>query len=143
MLKSINQEETKGCVKKESSESGAVPPSSKVQSRRVWTSFAKLQVLKDIDLLKSHGEDIGAYLRQQGLFSSTVSLWRSLRNEGLLTYADKKRGPQPKRSPADKEVERLRKENIRLQKHLETYKKLIEIQKKIASLLNDEEMPQG
>ena len=106
--------------------------------RRVWTSVAKLQVLKDIEVLKGHQGDIGAYLRQQGLFSSTVSLWRKLRDSGQLTLTHKKRGPQVKRSDVQKEVDRLSKENARLHKELEVSKKLIEIQKKIAQLMEDE-----
>lgn len=40
---------------------------------RVWPAASKLQVLKDIDALKSHQAEIGSYLRRKGLFSSTAS----------------------------------------------------------------------
>jgi hypothetical protein len=64
--------------------------------RRVWPMSSKLQVLKDIDALKGHQADIGAYHRRQGLFSSTVSLWRKMRRDGTLTLPGNKRGPAPK-----------------------------------------------
>lgn len=41
---------------------------------RVWTQKQKLQVLVQIDELKKNVADIGAFLRKQGLYSSTVSL---------------------------------------------------------------------
>lgn len=106
--------------------------------RRVWTSSNKLQVLKDIDSLKGHHGDIGAYLRQKGLFASTVSLWRKLRGDGLLTSKNKKRGPVAAQSDAQKEIERLEKANIKLQKNLEISRKIIEIQKKISALMDEE-----
>ena len=39
--------------------------------RRIWTATAKLKVLKEIEELKGHQADIGAYLRRQGLFSNS------------------------------------------------------------------------
>ncbi|NBW41941.1 hypothetical protein EBR25_13220 [bacterium] len=75
--------------------------------RRVWTQKQKLQVLVQIDELKKNGADVGAFLRKQGLYSLTFSLWRKQRNEGLLGVAGKKRGPKPKVTPEMAEIQRL------------------------------------
>jgi transposase len=106
--------------------------------RRVWPATAKLQVLKDIDALKGHQVEIGAYLRRQGLYSSTVSLWRKWRREGILTSVSTQRGPVPKQTQEQKENERLMQENAKLRKELEVSKKLVEIQKKVFALLDEE-----
>lgn len=106
--------------------------------RRVWSAASKLQILRDMDSLKGHQADIGAYLRRQGLFSSTVSLWRKMRRDGTLTLPGNKRGPAPRQTQEQKENERLVQENSKLRKELETSKKLIEIQKKVFALLDEE-----
>lgn len=105
--------------------------------RRVWPAASKLQVLKDIDALKGHQAEIGAYLRRKGLFSSTVSSWRKMRRDGTLSLSEKKRGPAPKQTQEQKENERLIQENLKLRKELETSKKLIEIQKKVLALIDE------
>jgi len=106
--------------------------------RRVWTQKQKLQVLVQIDELKKNGADVGAFLRKQGLYSSTVSLWRKQRNEGLLGVAGKKRGPKPKVTPEMAEIQRLQREVEKLSKSLTQAQKIIEIQKKIAGMYTDE-----
>ena len=111
-------------------------PEALQKKRRVWTVKAKLQALKDIEELKGNQADVGAYLRKHGLYSSTISLWKKLRNNGTFSASsDGKRGPKAKQTEEQKEIERLLKENLKLQKELEVSKKLIEIQKKIAELI--------
>lgn len=114
---------------------GAAKPNAR---RRVWTQKQKLQVLVQIDELKKNGADVGAFLRKQGLYSSTVSLWRKQRNEGLLGVAGKKRGPKPKVTPEMAEIQRLQREVEKLSKSLTQAQKIIEIQKKIAGMYTDE-----
>jgi transposase len=106
--------------------------------RRVWTSKQKLQVLAQIDILKKNGADIGAFIRKQGLFSSTVSLWRKQRNEGLLGVEGKKRGPKSKVSSEMVEIERLKKEVEKLSKSLLQAQKIILLQKKVAGIYLEE-----
>jgi len=107
--------------------------------RRVWSPKQKLQVIAQIDLLKKNGADVGAFLRKQALYSSTVSLWRKQRNEGLLGVEGKKRGPKSKVTPEMLENERLRKENEKLSKSLAQAQKIIEIQKKVAGIYLEEQ----
>jgi transposase len=113
----------------------ATEPSAR---RRVWTSKQKLQVIAQIDLLKKNGADVGAFIRKQGLYSSTVSLWRKQRNDGLLGVESKKRGPKSKVTPEMMEIHRLQKENEKLLKSLTQAQKIIEIQKKIAGMYLEE-----
>jgi transposase-like protein len=63
-----------------------------------------------------------------------VSKWREQRERGSLTgLSGQKRGP--KVDPQAKEVERLQRENKRLQEKLERAELIIEVQKKVARLL--------
>jgi transposase len=106
--------------------------------RRVWTPKQKLQVIAQIDELKKNGADVGAFIRKQGLYASTVSTWRKQRNEGLLGVEPKKRGPRPKVTPEMVEIQRLQRENEKLSKSLTQAQKIIEIQKKVAGMYLEE-----
>jgi transposase-like protein len=106
--------------------------------RRVWTPKQKLQVIAQIDELKKNGADVGAFIRKQGLYASTVSNWRKQRNEGLLGVEPKKRGPKSKVTPEMVEIQRLQRENEELSKSLTQAQKIIEIQKKVAGMYLEE-----
>jgi len=87
---------------------------------------------------KKNGADVGAFIRKKGLYSSTISLWRKQRNEGLLGVEGKKRGPKSKVTPEMIEIQRLQKENEKLSKSLSQAQKIIEIQKKVAAMYLEE-----
>lgn len=106
--------------------------------RRVWTPKQKLEVIAQIDMLKKNGADVGVFIRKQGLYVSTVSLWRKQRNEGLLGVEGKKRGPKTKVTPEMVENQRLQREFERLSKSLVQAQKIIEIQKKVAGMCMEE-----
>jgi len=93
----------------------------------------KLRILRELDECKGKGE-VGALLRREGLYSSLVSKWREQRERGSLTgLSGHKRGP--KVDPHAKELERLQRENKRLQEKLERAELIIDVQKKVARLL--------
>lgn len=77
-------------------------------SRRTFTPAEKLHHLAAYDeAIQSHGG--GAYLREQGIYSSQVTEWRKLRDAGVL--AGKKPGEKiGKLSPEQAEIARLRRE---------------------------------
>ena len=95
-------------------------------------------MIAQIDMLKKNGADVGVYIRKQGLYASTVSLWRKQRNEGLLGVEGKKRGPKTKVTPEMVENQRLQREVERLSKSLVQAQKIIEIQKKVAGMYLEE-----
>lgn len=101
--------------------------------RRTFTAAYKLGVLKEVDEAK-RGET-GAILRREGLYWSHVTTWREEREQASLAALGKKRGPKPKRTAADDEVEKLQRENRRLQARLAQAEIIIGVQKKIAGLL--------
>ena len=101
--------------------------------RRQYPAEYKLRILQEVEACKGSGE-VGALLRREGLYSSLVSKWREQREGGSLTgLSGQKRGP--KVDPQAKEMERLQRENKRLQEKLERAELIIEVQKKVARLL--------
>lgn len=111
-----------------------VPPEPEVDAkptRRRFTAAYKLKIVEEADEC-SEGE-IGALLRREGLYSSHLSTWRRQREEGAIQALGKKRGRKAK--PRDKEKEQLVRENAKLRRKLEQAEKIIEIQKKVAALL--------
>jgi transposase len=102
--------------------------------RRTFIADYKLRILKEADAC-ARGER-GALLRREGLYSSHLTEWRREREQGALAALGKKRGRKAKPvDPMGEEVTRLRKENGRLQKRLDQAEIIIDVQKKVASLL--------
>jgi transposase len=104
---------------------------------RGWSAAEKLAILTEYESYPRGDPRRGALLRRLGAYTSHISKWRKQRDRGgLVRLAPQPPGrkPQP-RDPLHDEVERLRKENARLQERLEKAETVIEIQKKVAQLL--------
>ena len=112
--------------------------------RRRFPASYKLKIVQEADRLSGTGE-IGAMLRREGIYASQLAKWRKLRDEGSLTgLSGKKRGPKPvEAGPVIKENLRLKRENERLQKKLRKAEMLIDLQKKVAALLEEDERTGG
>jgi len=79
---------------------------------------------------------IGALLRREGLYSSQLATWRRQYRSGALTaLKDNKRGRKRTKNPLEDEVARLQRENARLGHRLEQAETIIEIQKKVSTML--------
>ncbi len=108
---------------------GVVNAKAKPRGRRYNKKY-KLKILAEAERCQ-HGE-LGALLRREGLYRSTVARWREERDAGKLT----KTGTEKHSPKADKkEIVRLRRENGRLQAELTKAEAIIEVQKKLALLL--------
>lgn len=104
--------------------------------RRAFTTAYKLSILGQADQCQGHGE-VGALLRREGLYSSHLSTWRRLRREGTLqALKNNKRGPKATLDLAvRRELEQLRRRNARLEHELEKARTIIDVQKKLSSIL--------
>lgn len=104
--------------------------------RRKFTAEYKLRILRQADACAAPGER-GALLRREGLYSSHLTEWRRARDTGGVPALEPaKRGPKPTPVDArDMEVKQLRREIDRLQAKLERAELIIDVQKKVASLL--------
>ena len=114
----------------------AAPEMSDRPRRRTFTAQIKLRVLAETDGA-ADGGGIGAILRREGLYSSTLTDWRRQRDSGALGgLAPAKRGPKSAvRNPLAAELAQAKRENARLGRRLEHAEAIIEIQKKVAALL--------
>jgi transposase-like protein len=100
--------------------------------RRRFTAEYKLSILKQAEACREPGE-LGALLRREGLYSSLLSIWRRQRDEGALGSLSRRRGPKSKRP--DPRITELERENRRLRRKLEQAETIIEVQKKVSTLL--------
>jgi len=107
-----------------------------IARRRRFSGTEKRRILREADLCTKSGQ-LGALLRREGIYSSMLANWRkqSVRaDEAAL--APRKRGPKP---AANREeilhMKRLTQENARLQRELERARTIIDVQKKLCTLL--------
>jgi transposase-like protein len=101
--------------------------------RRHYTAEYKLRILREADACQGYGE-IGALLRREGVYSSSLTNWRRQRERGELDgLSPQKRGPKP--DPQAVELARLKRENERLLERLRQAELIIEVQKKVAQML--------
>jgi transposase len=113
----------------------------KQATKRVYDAEFKLRVLRELDQLKASGERgaQGAFLRREGITWSHVHRWEKERDKGgLAALTPKKRGPKARTDASAKELERLRRQNERLQNELRKAEIIIDVQKKLAALLGEE-----
>jgi transposase len=102
--------------------------------RRKFTAAYKLRILKEAENCVEQGE-IGALLRREGLYSSSLTLWKRQVNQGLIP---KKRGPvAQKADPLVRRNAELEKENAKLIHKLKQAELIITVQKKVAELLKE------
>ena len=104
--------------------------------RRTFTAEYKLRILAEADAAAAHPGAIGALQRREGLYSSHLVTWRREREAGILKgLTPRQRGPKPKRNPLDEEIQKLRRENQRLTEELRKAEIIIDVQKKVGTLL--------
>lgn len=103
--------------------------------RRRFTAEFKLRIVREADACTKLGE-LGALLRREGVFSSSLVLWRRARDRGELLNAPK-RGRKATAEPVSKKVLGLEREIRKQVARAERAEALVELQKKIAELLGN------
>jgi transposase-like protein len=101
--------------------------------RRRFTAEYKSRIVEEYDALPHGSEERGALLRREGLYTSHISEWRKARDNAGRDALEPK--PRPKRTPAEIELEKLRRRNARLESELERTKTALEITGKVHALL--------
>jgi transposase-like protein len=109
------------------------PAVTEKATRRKFSAEYKLRILAEAEASTERGQ-IGALLRREGLYASTLDKWRKQRERGTL--GGEKRGPKVDEQAT--ELRRLQRENERLQQQLRRAGNISEIQKKLALLLGAE-----
>jgi len=102
-------------------------PRLEQRTRRRFSVAKRKRLLAEADTLP-HG-DKGAWLRRKGLYAGQSSTWRKeLAEHGEASLAARKPGRKAA-DPRDKEIERLKKANARLEKRAYVAEQLVGIQK--------------
>jgi len=107
-------------------------------TRRRFTAAYKERILNEIDSCERRSGQVGAILRREGLYASSIQSWRRAREQGgKEALKPGRRGPAPstQTNPTRKDYERIERENERLRQQLEQARLIIDIQKKVSRLL--------
>jgi len=112
-------------------------------TRRKFSAEYKVRILQLAESCSDPGS-LGRLLRKEGLYSSNLTTWRQQRDLGMLKgLQPTKRGRKAiERNPLLPELDKLRKENERLQKRLKRAELIIEVQKKVSQMLGVD-LPEG
>jgi transposase-like protein len=106
--------------------------------RRRLTRAYKIKILRTVEDIKSDGSrSIGAYLRKEGLYYSTVSKWAQELKDGKLE--ERKPGPkQNSREALVLEIKKLRRKLEQTEKKLRKTELIVDLQKKLSTVLGIE-----
>ena len=105
------------------------------RSRRTFKPEYKLRIIAKADACK-HGE-LGALLRREKLYSNQLCAWRREYAQGGIAGLTKSApGPSPSKTPEQRRIEQLEKENNRLNRKLEIASDCLDLPKKALSMLD-------
>jgi transposase-like protein len=129
--------------------SSSAPPNPEVAAtarRRQFSMEERLRILALADACTEPG-DIGALLRREGIYSSHLTTWRKQRTAAeLAALAPQKRGRKADPALAEaRRLDQLTRENDRLRRQLAQAHTIINVQKKVCTLLGllADETPDG
>jgi len=106
--------------------------------RRTYTAEYKQRILIEAEAAAAIPGGVGALLRREGLYSSLLTYWKRERADGIReALTPRKRGPKSKDHPMEEEVQKLRRQNVRLTEDLRKAHIIIDVQKKVAALLGN------
>jgi transposase-like protein len=122
----------------------ASPEISALPRRRTFTAADKVRILAATDRALETG-GVGAVLRREGVYSSTLCDWRRQRDAGTFgALTPVKRGPKVSQAnPLAAKVALLEKNNAHLARCLARAEAIIAVQKKLADLLGIAMTPDG
>ena len=107
-------------------------PKLERRTRRRFSTAEKQRLLAEADAL-AHGEQ-GAWLRRNGLYAAQLSQWRKTFAEQGTQGLEPKRGGRKPSDPRDREIERLRRDNARLERRVQVAEDLVARQQKLSAL---------
>jgi transposase-like protein len=103
--------------------------------RRSFSAAEKLRIVRAAAACTQRG-GIEALLRREGIYSSHLSVWRKeLELHGSEALVGRKPGRKPKLDAKDLRIAELEKRALQLEAKLSLAGKLIDLQKKVSSIL--------
>jgi len=110
-------------------------PALEKRTRRKFSAEYKLRIIAEAGACK-YGE-LGGLLRREKLYSSQLTDWRrEFEENGVSGLGKSVPGPMASRTPEQRRIDQLEKENSRLIRKLEVATDCLELQKKALSMLD-------
>jgi len=110
-------------------------PTLEKRTRRKFSAEYKLRIIVEADACK-YGE-LGSLLRREKLYSSQLTDWRrEFEENGVSGLGKSAPGPIASRTPEQRRIDQLEKENSRLIRKLEVANDCLGLQKKALSMLD-------
>ncbi|MBL8692644.1 MAG: helix-turn-helix domain-containing protein [Planctomycetes bacterium] len=106
--------------------------------RRKFNAETRLRIVREAEGCKEHG-GVGALLRREGIYYSQLAKWRKeCDRSGVEGLKNRKPGPKPAVSPEQAaRIHELEKQLRRVSKRLRQAEAIIEIQKKVAAMMQE------
>ncbi len=137
----VREDALEGARRATGNASSLAPPAPDAEvaataKRRRFSGGEKRRILTAADRCTQPGE-IGALLRREGIYSSNLADWRKQREAAeLAALTPKKRGHKPDPAlAAARRIGELNKDNDRLRRKLTRARLIIDVQKKLCTLL--------
>jgi transposase-like protein len=110
-------------------------PALEKRTRRKFSAEYKLRIIAEADACK-YGE-LGALLRREKLYSSQITDWRrEFAQSGVSGLSKSAPGLAATKTPDQRRIEQLEKENSRLVRKLDVANDCLDLQKKALSMLD-------
>jgi len=123
---------------------GATPPDPEAlpgKRRRKHTVAYKIRIVETVAALRKESRGaVGAFLRKEGLYHSMVKKWERQVNDGTLVAAGREE-KQKSRQALLEENKQLRRQIKRVEQRLERTEMIVELQKKLSSILDSAANP--
>ena len=104
-------------------------PALEKRTRRKFTVEYKLRIIAEANACK-HGE-LGALLRKEKLYSNQLADWRrEFAENGVAGLSKSAPGPVASKTPEQRRIEQLEKENAQLGRKLEVANDCLDLKKK-------------
>ena len=105
------------------------------RTRRKFTVEYKLRIIAEANACK-HGE-LGALLRREKLYNNQLADWRrEFAEHGVAGLSKSAPGPVASKTPEQRRIEQLEKENAQLSRKLEVANDCLDLQKKALLMLD-------
>lgn len=111
---------------------GSKTQGREAKSTRQWSADDKLRVVSEANGLSQ--DDLGAFLRREGLHEATLREWRQ-----VITAALSSPSRSTRKSPEARLVEDLRRELLRKDRALAEVTALLALKKKVQAIWGDED----
>lgn len=110
-------------------------PKLEKRTRRKFSARYKLQIITEAKCCK-HGE-LGGILRRENLYSNQLAGWRrEYADHGFAGLQKSAPGPLSAKTPEQREIAQLNKDNQKLKRELEIATDCLDLQKKALSMLD-------